>query len=50
MVAAGDPAVWVALTPENLVRVTGGYVVDIKRPNYLQMVEQTRSADDQHRQ
>ena len=37
--AAGDPAVWVALTPENLVRVTGGYVVDIKRPNYLQMLE-----------
>lgn len=38
--AAGDPAVWVAITPVNLVRVTGGYVVDIKRPNYLQMVDQ----------
>jgi prolyl-tRNA editing enzyme YbaK/EbsC (Cys-tRNA(Pro) deacylase) len=39
---AGDPAVWVALTPENLIRVTGGYVVDIKRPNYVQMVERSR--------
>lgn len=37
--AAGDPAVWVAITPLNLVRVTGGYVVDIKRPNYVQMIE-----------
>ncbi len=37
--AAGDPAVWVALTPENLVRVSGGYVVDLKRPNYVEMVQ-----------
>ncbi len=45
--AAGDPAVWVAMTPQNLVRVTGGYVVDIKRPNYLQMMEKrTRTSDD----
>lgn len=40
--AAGDPAVWVALTPENLVRVTGGYVVDVKRPNYLELMEKSR--------
>ncbi|PSR20767.1 MAG: prolyl-tRNA synthetase [Sulfobacillus acidophilus] len=45
--AAGDPAVWVAITPENLVRVTGGYVVDIKRPNYTQMIEQSRQREAQ---
>jgi len=37
-VSGGDPAFWVALTPRNLVRVTGGYVAYLKRPNYLQLV------------
>lgn len=33
-VSAGDPAIWVALTPENLVRVSAGYVLDLKRDSY----------------
>lgn len=40
--AAGDPAMWVAITPENLVRVTAGYVVDIKRPNYVELVKRAQ--------
>lgn len=42
--AAGDPSLWVALTPHNLVRVTGGYVVDVKRPNYVDRPENARQA------
>lgn len=34
-VSAGDPAVWVALTPKNLVRITGGYVMPLKREPHL---------------
>lgn len=37
-VSAGDPAIWVELTPDNLVRVTGGYVMHLAIEPYLQLV------------
>lgn len=38
-VSAGDPAIWVALTPENLVRVSAGYVLNLKRESFLRVVD-----------
>jgi prolyl-tRNA editing enzyme YbaK/EbsC (Cys-tRNA(Pro) deacylase) len=43
-VSGGDPAFWVALTPMNLVRVTGGYVVHVKRPTYRPLAQHQASS------
>lgn len=48
-VSAGDPAIWVALTPENLVRVTGGYVMHLKMEPHLYVVNKTASHADKSR-
>ena len=44
-VSAGDPAIWVALTPKNLVRVTGGYVMHLKVDPYLHLVTTASQAE-----